>query len=255
MNGPARRIPPRLSKSAPIREAPCRRLHSLRRLPVLLFAASTLRARAGAPRAGPRRADAGRAGAGSARQALGRPLRLRRRRPRHDRRRPDRDREQRRRGAQPLAHRRPVRLRAPPLSTATRPNVPIDATDGGATALSLAPGEKATLDLRVDTTKLAPGKFSKRCLIFTSDADHSPVSIPFTVEIDKPKAVVAEPKPACAGRAKARSAPNRRATTRSARRRRRPRRATDRRGRSRPTPTSTPSPRRTAARSSSTPSR
>src|SRR5215831_17543050 len=53
------------------------------------------------------------------------------------------------------------------LSTATRPNVPIDATDGGVTSLSLAPGEKATLDLRIDTTKLAAGKFSKRCLIYS----------------------------------------------------------------------------------------
>jgi HYDIN/CFA65/VesB family protein len=81
------------------------------------------------------------------------------------------------------------------LSTATRPNVPIDASDGGVTSLSLAPGEKATLDLRIDTTKLATGKFSKRCLIYSSDADHSPASIPFTVEIDKPKPAVAETKP------------------------------------------------------------
>src|SRR5262245_46186765 len=47
------------------------------------------------------------------------------------------------------------------LSTATRPNVPIDSTDGGSTSLSLAPGEKATLDMRIDTTKLSAGKFSK----------------------------------------------------------------------------------------------
>jgi hypothetical protein len=82
------------------------------------------------------------------------------------------------------------------LSTASRPNVPIDATDGGATALTLAPGEKATLDLRVDTTKLAPGKFAKRCLIFTSDADRSPLSVPFSLEVDKPKQIVADAKPA-----------------------------------------------------------
>ena len=81
------------------------------------------------------------------------------------------------------------------LSTATRPNVPIDATAGGATSLSLAPGEKATLAMRIDTTKLAAGKFSKRCLIYSSDADHSPASIPFTVEIDKPKTVADATKP------------------------------------------------------------
>lgn len=81
------------------------------------------------------------------------------------------------------------------LSTANRPNVPIDATDGGATSLSLAPGEKATLDMRIDTTKLAAGKFTKRCLIFSSDPDHSPASIPFTLEIEKPKPAVAETKP------------------------------------------------------------
>lgn len=80
------------------------------------------------------------------------------------------------------------------LSTASRPNVPIDTTDGGTTSLSLAPGEKATLDMRIDTTKLATGKFSKRCLIFSSDADHSPASIPFTLEIEKPKPAVTESK-------------------------------------------------------------
>jgi hypothetical protein len=80
------------------------------------------------------------------------------------------------------------------LSTTTRPNVPIDTSNSGATSLSLAPGEKATLDMRIDTTKLAFGKWTKRCLIFSSDPEHSPASIPLTVEIDKPKAALLETK-------------------------------------------------------------
>ncbi len=73
------------------------------------------------------------------------------------------------------------------LSTSGRPNVPIDADDLGRTELTLAPGEKATLEIRVDTSKLAIGTWSKRCLIYCSDAAKSPLSIPCSLEIEKPK--------------------------------------------------------------------
>src|SRR5262245_1681236 len=55
------------------------------------------------------------------------------------------------------------------LSTATQLNVPIDKGDQGNVQLTLAPGEKATLKLLVDTTRLAAGKFEKGLKIFCSD--------------------------------------------------------------------------------------
>ncbi len=73
------------------------------------------------------------------------------------------------------------------LSMAGRPNIPIDADDAGRTELTLQPGEKATLAIRVDTTKLPAGTFTKRCLIFCSDPAKSPLSIPFSVDVEKPK--------------------------------------------------------------------
>jgi hypothetical protein len=84
------------------------------------------------------------------------------------------------------------------LSTAGRPNVPIDSDDSGRTDLTLAPGEKATLEIRVDTTKLAIGAFTKRCLIFCSDAEKSPLSVPFSLDVEKPKPPPA-PSPQSAG--------------------------------------------------------
>jgi hypothetical protein len=92
------------------------------------------------------------------------------------------------------------------LSMAGRPNIPIDAEDQGRTDLTLQPGEKATLEIRVDTTKLPAGNFSKRCLVFCSDPAKSPLSIPFSVDVEKPKpapapapAVQGVPKPGEAG--------------------------------------------------------
>ncbi len=70
------------------------------------------------------------------------------------------------------------------LSTPSRLNVPIDHDDQGKTDLSLAPGDVATLKLTVDTTKLAPGPFEKRCLILCSDPGKSPLSVPFKVSIE-----------------------------------------------------------------------
>jgi hypothetical protein len=90
------------------------------------------------------------------------------------------------------------------LSMAGRPNIPIDAEDAGRTDLTLQPGEKATLEIRVDTTKLPTGNFSKRCLVFCSDPAKSPLSIPFSVDVEKAKpapapAVQGAPKPGEAG--------------------------------------------------------
>jgi hypothetical protein len=83
------------------------------------------------------------------------------------------------------------------LSTPRRPNVPIDHADQGKTDLAIGPGESATLKLTVDTAKLAPGLFEKRCLILCSDPTKSPLSVPFrlTIEARKTQEAAAPKKP------------------------------------------------------------
>lgn len=85
------------------------------------------------------------------------------------------------------------------LSTPTRPNVPIATDDEGRVALELAPGDKATLKLTVDSSKLAPGPFEKRLLVVTSDPQNGAVSLPFKLQIER-AAPPAEPRAEAAGK-------------------------------------------------------
>jgi hypothetical protein len=87
------------------------------------------------------------------------------------------------------------------LSTARRLNVPIDREDQGKTDLVLQPGERATLAITIDTTKLAAGEFQKGCKVFCSDAARSPLSIDLVVNVERlpPPQPVAAPAPVAKG--------------------------------------------------------
>jgi len=74
------------------------------------------------------------------------------------------------------------------LSTPTRPNVPIATDDEGRVALTLPPGDRATLKLTIDTSKLAAGPFEKRLLVVCSDPKNGALSLPFKLQIELPVA-------------------------------------------------------------------
>ncbi|MSR46533.1 MAG: DUF1573 domain-containing protein [Planctomycetes bacterium] len=75
------------------------------------------------------------------------------------------------------------------LSTPTRLNVPISTDDVGSVELSLDPGDKATLKITIDTTKLAAGLFDKKkLLVICSDPKNGALSVPFKVFIERPTA-------------------------------------------------------------------
>ncbi len=72
------------------------------------------------------------------------------------------------------------------LSTPTRLNVPLDSGDEGSVSLSIEPGQSATLQLTVDTTKLPSGPFEKRLLVVCSDPTNGALSLPFKVVVERP---------------------------------------------------------------------
>ncbi len=74
------------------------------------------------------------------------------------------------------------------LSTPRRPNVPIATDDEGRVALALAPGDRATLKLTIDTSKLPAGPFEKRLLVVCSDPKNGALSLPFKLQIEHPVA-------------------------------------------------------------------
>ncbi|MBL8842487.1 MAG: DUF1573 domain-containing protein [Planctomycetes bacterium] len=71
------------------------------------------------------------------------------------------------------------------LSTTTRLNVPIDSGDEGRVALTLEPGDVATLRMTVDTSKLPGGLFEKKLLVVCNDPKNGAISLPFKVMVER----------------------------------------------------------------------
>lgn len=86
-----------------------------------------------------------------------------------------------------------VRLK---LSTPTRLNVPIQTKDEGKTGLVLQPGEFATLQISVDTSKLSAGESKHQCFVYSSQEGRAKTTIPFSMDVRTPEKPAAGSQPA-----------------------------------------------------------